>query len=84
MSDWISVEDKLPEAQRSHVVVHCEGGNIDITYCLSDRENAKNFFLDDSSSYSRKLHGKHSCCFQLSHEYGYKVTHWMPLPEPPK
>lgn len=79
---WVSVDDELPEGSMAHVLVFCEGGNIDKSFYCTDRE-----FLSkglSSGCYSRKKHGKNSGYFDLSHKHGYKITHWMPLPEPPK
>jgi len=79
---WVSVDDELPEGSMAHVLVFCEGGNIDKSFYCTDRE-----FLSkglSSGCYSRKRHGKNSGYFDLSHKHGYKITHWMPLPEPPK
>ncbi|WP_276756557.1 DUF551 domain-containing protein [Pseudoalteromonas marina] len=81
MMEWIDVNKEMPKEAYSHVLVYCEGGNITKSYCISDREQAKSYF---TGSYSRKSHGKWSACFGLSWEYGYKVTHWMPLPKPPR
>ena len=78
--EWISVNDRLPEKKNSHVLVFCEGGNIDKSFCINDRDIAKSYF---NGVYTRKSHGKYSACFQICHKYGYKVTHWMPLPNPP-
>jgi len=79
---WVGVDDELPEGNMAHVLVFCEGGNIDKSFYCTDRE-----FLSkglSSGCYSRKKHGKNSGYFDLSHKHGYKITHWMPLPEPPK
>jgi hypothetical protein len=81
MSEWISVEDRLPEKDQCYVIVACEGGYVDKTFYSKNREF---FWLRAAGSYSRRKQGKASGYFQLSHEYGYKITHWMPLPEPPK
>ena len=76
---WISVDDKLPDEDFCYVLVACEGGKIDVTFYSEDRELLKNY----GNSYSRKCQGKLSGYFSLSHAYGYEITHWMPLPEPP-
>ena len=59
MSEWISVEDMLPEYNRK-VLVLLETGEIWIDEYI-DRGYAEYFAV---------WHGL--------------VTHWMPLPEPPK
>ncbi len=79
---WVSVDDRLPNGSYAHVLVYCDGGHVDRTFYCTDR----NFLASsrDAGSYSRKRHGKNSGYFELSHKFGYKITHWMPLPEPPK
>lgn len=77
---WIKVEDKLPEESDMYLLVACEGGNVQSTFYSENREFMKLF----GNSYSRKVHGKLSGFFQLSHEYGYKITHWQPLPKHPE
>ena len=84
MSKWISVDDRLPIFQNDcgYVLVACEGGNVDRSFFNMNRKHLSE--LKSSGSYSRKVHGKSSGYFEASHRYGYKITHWMPLPEPPK
>lgn len=70
---WISVKDKLPETN-----------TIGIAHILAyDRYEGvvKADFLDKSANY---VNG--SNIFQISNTSTqlYKVTHWMPLPEPPE
>jgi hypothetical protein len=80
-NQWINVEDRLPELDYQNVLVFCDGGNIQTTKFHSDRFAFK---WIKSNCYTRKSLGKLSGHFMLSHDSGYKVTHWMPLPEPPK
>lgn len=80
-SAWVSVDDRLPEGDYNHVLVACEGGYIGRSFYCTDKD-----FLRSSKSagcYSRKAHGKNSGFFDLSHQSGYKITHWQPLPLPP-
>lgn len=77
---WLSVQDILPCEDNSYVLVACEGGNVAVSFYSSNRIHLKMF----GKSYSRKHQGKESGYFQLAHEYGYKITHWMLLPEAPK
>jgi hypothetical protein len=81
---WISVEDRLPDSDLQNVLAFCDGGNIQTTRFHSDRFAFKRLGWPKSNCYTRKLLGKLSGHFMLSHDSGYKVTHWMPLPEPPK
>lgn len=77
MSDWIKVEDELPE-NNTHVLVSCAGGNVDISFFCLNRE----FLRGAGNSYSRSRLGKPSGFFQISHQYGYQITHWQPRPAP--
>ena len=81
MDNWISVEDRLPDND-SHVLVYCDGGYINITFFLKDRELAKDYH--SGGGYSRKRSNKQSCHFASAHEYSYVITHWQPKPAPPK
>ena len=81
MSEWINVEDRLPVKDWCNILVYCDGGNIEATKYHSDRLYFK---YEKANCYSRKSYGKYSGHFMLCHERGYKITHWMPLPEPPK
>jgi len=80
MSEWIKCSDRMPDFEHGYVLVACEGGNVDKTFYSVHRESHRRH----GSSYSRKYLGKDSGFFELSHKYGYKITHWQPLPEPPK
>jgi hypothetical protein len=55
-SEWVSVEDKLPE-QYTDVIVFIKGDTIAVDY------------VDENGDF---------------YYYGKNVTHWMPLPKPPK
>ena len=63
-SEWISVEERLPEADVEVLVVVKIGDRVSV---VTDRIYANKWFN----------YGK------IGHLPGY-VTHWMPLPEPPK
>lgn len=71
--EWISVEDRLPEIKEGHcsdtVLVYLEGGGMAFT----DLEET---FFGDFVFGIEKM--------DPNGEYGPEVTHWMPLPEPPK
>lgn len=80
MSEWISVNDRLPEHDHCYVLFASQGGHVSSTFYSVDRAGLKRF----GNSYSRSTQGKNSGFFEASHQYGYKVTHWMPLPSPPE
>ena len=79
-SQWISVEERLPE-ENCHVLVACGGGNVATTFYATDHS-----FFNHAHGYklSRKVHGKYSKHFELARQYRYKITHWMPLPPAPE
>lgn len=77
--EWINVNDRLPDHPAVYVLACMSSGLVLSTfYCID-----KNFFnlccgeslIGDTDEVS--AHFKHA------REYGYKVTHWMPLPKPP-
>lgn len=74
MSEWISVEDRLPEAKNGVssesvlVVKDCGPGSIpsmDVAFAWAD---------------GHLLGGKR---WNHLEDVGYRITHWMPLPAPP-
>ena len=76
-SGWISVNDRMPEQAGYRCLVAAKF--IDGTYCLFTaftgyREPGwwtyENLFMEEEPN--NKVH------------HDFKVTHWMPLPEPPK
>lgn len=77
---WISVENKLPEKNGDYLVVTSffDRRRIEVLTFVQDLEK-----LD-----SYDFHGKRRPGFaDYNSEYGFserKVSHWMPLPEPPK
>lgn len=77
---WIDINTKQP--QTGYVLVACDGGNIATTFFCDKAE-----FFDgmlDTVKLDRKTFGKWSKHFELARRFGYKITHWMPLPAPPK
>ena len=67
MSEWISIEDKLPPFDVEVLVYQPSWKGEPVT--------TSTLRAIDSSGYR----------FQFKNELNrYSVTHWMPLPEPPK
>lgn len=64
MSNWISVNDRLPADDDQIVLVCLDGISIDLGFCGR-----------------LGLGGRFWSTFNSG---GGSVTHWMPLPEPPK
>ena len=72
-SEWISVEERLPENYGS-VLVACEGTTIGGTAPIAIRSYGGGFWsLVDADGTAYLTEYMHAV-----------VTHWMPLPEPPK
>lgn len=79
--EWISVEDALPEDSICYVIVACEETVIDFCLYSKDRKILRHRY--GAGGYSRKHQGKLSGYFSLAYEYGYTITHWMPIPAHP-
>ena len=78
---WISVEDRLPEEDGSYLVT---------TNSFGDRQSVKlRWFAKDGENVDAyDLAGQKDVWYLYDIECGYvsikTVTHWMPIPEPPK
>jgi len=73
MSEWISVEDRLPDLETDVLVWLVK------SYCKKAVATAGLFY--DVGSAEPEWMGWES---EEPFRHGWKVTHWMPLPEPPK
>lgn len=67
-SEWISVKERLPENARVYLCRCVIDGNTDYPFFM-----VLHYILIDENP-----HFQHEC------DHGLKVTHWMPIPEPPK
>jgi hypothetical protein len=74
MSEWISVKDRLPFDKFQEVICVISDGDIPYSTSLTWREH------NGESSPCGFYYYQHSK-YILMDEW---VTHWMPLPEPPK
>lgn len=72
--EWISVEDRLPKKWDGGVLVHFENGSIETVHIEDYFKDITNGFDSSGNQLYTKWY-KHS---------NPKVTHWMPLPDPPK
>lgn len=66
---WISVAERLPDSP-------CEV----LTYTIHGAMIVMSFHANSDSG-NRYFHAFNFCDWRNQHD---KVTHWMPLPEPPK
>ena len=66
---WIPVNEKLPTARKKVLVAYKNGVTI----------AERNGYLVDPKTVNTYWRGVHGSKHQLT-----SVTHWMPLPEPPK
>lgn len=91
MSEWISVKDRLPddEEQDAHgVLIHME---VVETYGKHNERKTKwhDIFVGYYDSGEWQTSYCYGCedvskAFERFPNETYEVTHWMPLPEPPK
>ena len=78
---WISVDDRLPEKDGAYLVT---------TNSFGDRQSVKfRWFAKDGENVDAyDLAGQKDVWYLYDSECGYisinSVTHWMPLPQPPK
>lgn len=71
MSEWISVDDKLPKYGERVLVSSCKTGTVQhVTYYRDGHEDELDWWQDCLDDDDPILFGL--------------VTHWMRLPEPPK
>jgi hypothetical protein len=85
MSEWISIEDDLPKIKDNDVY-----SDDVLTYCISDgvsrQFNMPNTYMEGEKYLAIDAITRwrdSSPSFRTDKFYG-KVTHWMPLPKPPK
>lgn len=71
MSEWISVEDKTPRTGRGCIgwLVDVEDNEGDYGFVIYEEKDGE--FLEHTGEIYQSIYGK-------------TVTHWIPLPEPPK
>ena len=80
MGDWIRCEDRLPELeQRVLVFAKCiiDGFTEDAIVAITSMTDVNPLW----PSIKWEVHWRDPWQYFMS---DYKITHWMPLPEPPK
>lgn len=70
-SKWIPVTERLPEGEEL-VMIHCKNGAMFVGYCGKQYVDCERRWRIKTALNSTKL-------LNLG-----RVSHWMPLPEPPK
>lgn len=89
MSDWISIKDKLPQQNTETLIVWVNRNPVNYQKDIKDKP-----FTGVAWYYNGKWWWWSPDCKDMLDEYGVcpecymdeaiEVTHWMPLPEPPK
>lgn len=81
MSEWISVKDRLPKTDGHYLVYKDTGFGFGLQEVCGFARNLKDI---DDECFTRKKAG----FYKYDRECGFyepaDITHWMPLPEPPK
>jgi hypothetical protein len=75
--EWIKLntgKDQIPELEDNSVLVHFENGSIETVHI-------QDMFGEITDGLNEKGHQQYTRWY-LNH--APKLTHWMPLPEPPK
>lgn len=72
MGEWISVEDRLPEDYGNYLGACIDGEVTEVT------------FIPNTNAAYRGLHWSTCDADGFKWLTNDDVTHWMPLPEPPK
>lgn len=72
MSDWISVEDELPELRDYSVLAFFDNGAIDMVHI-------EDYFADITAGLDENGTQLYTKWYKTA-----GVTHWMELPEPPQ
>ena len=81
VQEWISVDDRLPERDGAYLTAVKHFGK-------HKGININSFAKDGKTVDEYELAGQKYVWYFYDSEYGYvstdSVTHWMPLPQPPK
>lgn len=72
MTQWISVKDGLPKLRDASVLAYFSNGSIETVH-IEDN------FKDITAEFDDKGNQQYTKWYK-----NIGITHWMPLPEPPK
>ena len=82
MSDWISVEDRLPRYDESVLISNSEG--IELAVLLHAHPDGSDYMGSDEGFWGGfALPGRSFGAKSYRHDAQGQPTHWMPLPAPP-
>ena len=85
MSEWISVKDKLPEKDEQYLVYKVyKGPNFNEFGLQEVCGFATNLKDIDDEWFTKKRAGFYEYDSEVGFYEPAGITHWMPLPEPPK
>ncbi len=76
--EWISVKDQLPDDGQYVLVYHSDDFHITVGYFESDNVR---FYIESDG---KKFYTDSGWETEIPWAQKGSVTHWMPLPEPPK
>lgn len=99
MSEWISVQDRLPDVI-TPVIVSMIGNSgkryLTMAEYIPSKTIRAEYYLDDNAEGCDEYDEEKDCFWVIAGWFEYQtvpdlnwklddeVTHWMPLPEPPK
>ena len=82
VQEWISVNDRLPEKDGAYIAA------LNHHFGVQQGVSIRSFAKDGETVDEYELAGEKYVWYLYDSEYGYvstdSVTHWMPLPKPPK
>lgn len=80
MSEWISAKDKLPDDEVTVLCKQVNSKNLMLCYveCGLWKEDYQDICVGGDGFIDNKI-----CCAADEKHY-LRITHWMPLPAPPK
>lgn len=79
MADWISVKKRLPDEEEKYYLCYVKGGYPCLCLWTDDRFGLRNVYINSE----KKFGGEWGWSVHTKPKYD-EITHWMPLPEPPK
>ncbi len=81
MSEWISVKDKLPTEYSWVMISYVDEMDPKLRFVPSTGELREGKWVTKESEIDGLKRKSH---IDFEKDYLVKVTHWMPLPSPPK